>query len=493
MKKSTKFSVLFSIVILITSYCTYVHNYSSPDGAFWDENYYIASAQKYLNGIFFMHEHPPLGQMLIALGEKLLHGNAQSDQFINADKVGDFPKGFSFEGYRLFPVLSAWLTPCVFFGILTLLTNSHIIGLLLSFLYLFDNALIVHSRGAMLDAPLMLFASLTILFFLLALRWKKDISRLIIYSIFLGFSFALVATTKLTGLILILLFPLLVWKLFPNWQKICLFLGLSLIAFSLTFVTIWQIHFSLGFSINPNLKNSGHYDASPEYKELIAQRKQGSLISFPLKIRDSFSYVKQYQKGVPILNLCKSSENGSPAFFWPLGARSINYRWETPDAGKSYRYLYLQSNPVIWLIGLFGVISTTSLLLISLFFPLKDPIENRFLIVTFLILYWGYMVIVSQLNRVMYLYHYFPPLLFSFCLFALWVKEIKRIGKWLLTKKRKTLILAVLAACILIAYRFYSPLTYYQPLTDDQFRQRMIFSLWDLRCVKCDRTSFFRP
>ena len=111
---------------------------------------------------------------------------------------------------------------------------------------------------------------------------------------------------------------------------------------------------------------------------------------------------------------------------------------------------------------------------------------------TFLILYWAYMVIVSRLNRVMYLYHYFPPLLFSFCLFALWVKEIKRIGKWLLTKKRKTLILAVLAACILIAYRFYSPLTYYQPLTDDQFRQRMIFSLWDLRCVNCDRTSFFK-
>jgi dolichyl-phosphate-mannose--protein O-mannosyl transferase len=53
--------------------------------------------------------------------------------------------------------------------------------------------------------------------------------------------------------------------------------------------------------------------------------------------------------------------------------------------------------------------------------------------------------------------------------------------------------MAVLASAILVSYRFYSPLTYYQPLTDEQFRQRMIFPLWDLRCVNCERTGFFRP
>ncbi|HEY9706312.1 MAG TPA: phospholipid carrier-dependent glycosyltransferase, partial [Allocoleopsis sp.] len=65
-----------AFLILIISYFTYFHGYDKPQAVFWDENYYLASSQKYLNRIFFMHEHPPLGQMLIALGEKLLHGNS---------------------------------------------------------------------------------------------------------------------------------------------------------------------------------------------------------------------------------------------------------------------------------------------------------------------------------------------------------------------------------------------------------------------------------
>ena len=63
-------------VVLIVSYFTYFHRYPSPAAPFWDENYYIPDAQKYLNGIFFMDIHPPLGKMLIALGEWLLHPNA---------------------------------------------------------------------------------------------------------------------------------------------------------------------------------------------------------------------------------------------------------------------------------------------------------------------------------------------------------------------------------------------------------------------------------
>ena len=49
--------------------------YGQPSSLFWDENYHIASAERYLQGKFFMEPHPGLGKMFIALGELILHPN----------------------------------------------------------------------------------------------------------------------------------------------------------------------------------------------------------------------------------------------------------------------------------------------------------------------------------------------------------------------------------------------------------------------------------
>ncbi|AIE72763.1 MULTISPECIES: phospholipid carrier-dependent glycosyltransferase [unclassified Synechocystis] len=484
-------NILLAITILIISYYTYFHKYNNPQAVFWDENYHIPAAQKYLNHTFFMYEHPPLGPMLIALGESLVHPNNLFNQFNDVYYAKDFPADFSFAGYRLVPTICAWLLPIIFFYIALNLVGNNIIAFLLSFLILFDNAMIVHFRAAMLDAPLMLFIGLSILFFLLALKNKKHSERLAIASIGLGISVGLVATTKVTGLIILLLIPLLFSKLFPDWPKITLSLGLFLIGFILTFIMVWQIHFSITKNVNPSLDNGGYFNISTEYAELIDGNRQSEIWSFPLRIQEHFNHVKNYQKGVPKLDLSKPDENGSPSLFWPLGARAINYRWETAD-GIFYKYLYLQANPVIWFLGLSGVLGTTALIFVYIFFPLREPLKNRFLVATFLLLYWSYMVIISQLGRVMYLYHYFPALLFSFCLFAILVEEARQIGNLLLTTRYKILILAVLSAAILVSYRFYGPLTYYQPLNDEQFRQRMIFPLWDLRCVNCERKGFYK-
>ena len=96
--------------LAVLSYATIVSGFSRPQALFWDENYHIASAQKYLNGVFFMEPHPPLGKLLIAAGEGLLQRNDRNDQFIDTDYATNPPEGFDFTGYRLFPVLFAWLT-----------------------------------------------------------------------------------------------------------------------------------------------------------------------------------------------------------------------------------------------------------------------------------------------------------------------------------------------------------------------------------------------
>ena len=115
---------LFLGFVILLSYFTYFHRYWEPQAVFWDENYHIASAQKYLHGIYFMEQHPPLGKLLIALGEKMLHPNEKTDQFIGTDYGTDFAAGFSFAGYRFFSALLAWWTAPVMFLLFAMLRRS---------------------------------------------------------------------------------------------------------------------------------------------------------------------------------------------------------------------------------------------------------------------------------------------------------------------------------------------------------------------------------
>ncbi|MBI2523733.1 phospholipid carrier-dependent glycosyltransferase, partial [Candidatus Peregrinibacteria bacterium] len=165
-------TILCLVLVTLLSFLTYVPNFWTPQAFFWDENYHIASAQKYLNRTFFMEPHPPLGKLVIAAGEALLNFNERDDQFIGTDYAKDPPPGFNFAGYRLFPALLAWLTAPILFLALVLAIGNPIFALLASFLYIFDTALIVHLRGAMLEPPYLFGSVLTILAFLLLREWK---------------------------------------------------------------------------------------------------------------------------------------------------------------------------------------------------------------------------------------------------------------------------------------------------------------------------------
>ncbi|MCC6220748.1 MAG: phospholipid carrier-dependent glycosyltransferase [Deltaproteobacteria bacterium] len=487
------FKFLFCLnVVLTASFFTYWQNYQQPSAFFWDENYHIASAQKYLNRVFFMEQHPPLGKLLIALGEKLLNANQQNDSFINSDYAKDMPKGFSFAGYRFFPTLSAWLNSGLFFAILLLATNRYVLSLSLSSLYIFENANIVHSRSAMLEGPLLFFIDLAILLFLLAWKFREHWSARNLIPLFFGISLGCAISTKLTGLILLILLPA---SFFIFRDKVSRFLAFAVISTTsalLAIAVIWQIHFSLGERVIGGLPNEGYYGASEELKDIIDSKESLTFENFFCMLRDSVSYVATYNKGVPRLDLCKPDENGSPFFLWPVGGRSINYRWEEVGS-QSYRYLYLQVNPAIWLCGLMGVLLTVALLLSDLLFVElrgQKSERNYFLIITFLSLYLAYMLAMSRFERVMYLYHYFPALIFSFILFALAVGEIKSIAgrKLGATYRLKSAIAFILIT--LGCYCYYYPLTYYQPISNKDLRDRAILSIWDLRCAKCERNNY---
>ncbi len=479
---------LFLVLVTLLGFFTYFYRYWDPPHVFWDENYHIASAQKYLHGVYFMEQHPPLGKLLVALGEKIVHPNERTDQFLGTDYGTQFD-GISFAGYRLFSALFAWLAAPLLYLVFLKISKNPLVAFLLSFLYVFDNALIVHSRGAMLEGPLIFFCcGFLLLFFHLLDQEKMGDRKFLWMSVAIGAVFGLIMTTKVLGLIFVLLFGALLWKMFPNLHRIGQFVVLSLLGFLVVYVGVWQTHFALGSTINPALPDQGYYQASQGYKNILAEGKNGSLFSFPTMIADSLRFVGHYNAGAPRLDLCKRDENGSPFYFWPFGARAINYRWETPN-GQEYRYLYLVANPVVWWGAFASVVLAGALLLLSYVTPLQHAVKNRFLLTVFLGTYASYMIAISRITRVLYLYHYFIPLLLSFVLFALMVDEIRSFGRRLVTDRERIVALFGFGALAFAAFAFFSPLTYYQPLSDGQMQLRSLVPLWEVHCVKCQQES----
>jgi dolichyl-phosphate-mannose--protein O-mannosyl transferase len=59
------------LFVVFVSFFTHFRGYQKPAHFFWDENYHVPSAYKYLHKTFYMEPHPPLGKLFIAWGEYL--------------------------------------------------------------------------------------------------------------------------------------------------------------------------------------------------------------------------------------------------------------------------------------------------------------------------------------------------------------------------------------------------------------------------------------
>ncbi len=477
--------ILLSLLIL--SGIVYITNYWHPNGLFWDENYHIASAQKYIDGVMFMEPHPPLGKQLIALGEKIfnilgVNKNIDKSYFNTTDYITSVPENFSFAGFRFASTIFGMLSVIVFFLILSTIFKNDLYALLFTSLYLFDNAITMHSRSTMLEGIQLFFVLLSILYFLKSLQKNiRSIKEYFLLGIFSG----LAISVKLNSAILLLLFVFLAWEDHKNNIFNFSFSVGMIKDFSLkTLISIIGIilplfiSFYLHFAICKNVIDGRTYNASSQYREILLKEETANPLNFFTMLSDYIQYIDRYEKGVPKWDPTKVGENGSPAFMWPFGYKSINYRWTKWRSVVSY--MYLQGNPLIWFLGLFGIILSFVLVVGKLFFNLTVKDQNRFKLITyFSILYFSYMIAMIKIERVMYLYHYFIALLFSFILFALIFLEFFK--DYIEKNDKLTLTIASLMAIEIIAvFLFYSPFSYYIPLDSIQFMQRVWSRVWGL-------------
>jgi len=147
-------------LMLITLFVK-LHNVDSPSSVVFDEVHFGKFAGLYINRTYFFDVHPPLGKMLFA-GVAYLSG---FDAKYGFENIGErIPPNVPYYQMRLFSAFcGAMLVPLAY---LTLRTCgcSHISALFASIMILFDNGYSLQSKFIFLDGSMLLFLSLSTLF-----------------------------------------------------------------------------------------------------------------------------------------------------------------------------------------------------------------------------------------------------------------------------------------------------------------------------------------
>lgn len=485
-------TIFFIILILISSFITRFYNLSNPPNLIFDEHYFIPMADKYIRGEFYGDPHPPLGRLLITAGA-LVYPDDQSDDLALHHKSSMQPADIL--KYRIVTASFGALVPLLVFLITKIFTQSNTFAFLASYLTIFDNALTLHTRFALFDEILIFFVLLSFLLSLLYIKYTSSSKEIIFdtknllkrFAILLaaGIFAGAALSTKLIGLSSVaFLYIAIIYKTYKdrfslNLKSHILILAqilLSFFAISSIFLLSHKIHFDLFNMSGENLN-----EFSPDFQECVLEDKSKckmSLISMTLEsVRWSFNY----EKHVPSLDLCKPDEMGSAPYRWPFMGRVIALSF-TNHKGiplTEVSYIYLTGNPLVWYLGLLGVVISISLCISSVFL-LKSSIDKKllFLIFAYLINFIPYFFI----DRVMYFYHYFIALIFSLILFSMLVQKFYYLHlKSRISKMFGTICMIILLLLVLTSFLLYAPLTYNKRISTDYMQKLIITDFWNLK------------
>ena len=310
--------------------------------------------------------------------------------------------------------------------------------------------------------------------------------------VWLGTLVGLTIAIKLNGAVLLLLpVALFLAEQWParhaaRWTAVARRFALAVSAFCVPALLVFFGSFYIFIATATEVVPGHTYKASPEYLQHLHDHTTWTPAGFSVGLRDHLRYIAEYADGVPRLDVCKPGENGSVATRWPLGGKTINYRWNRQIVqGVSYvDYTYLVANPVVWLSVLGGIALSISLVLGRLVFGHAITRQRDYYwAALFTSLYMAYFVAILQIERVMYLYHYFLPLMFGIAnLAVVWnylFGASLASGRW---HPRINLLAFLLLAAAVFAY--FAPLTYGWPLSTAQMERRMWFDVWGLEPVR---------
>jgi dolichyl-phosphate-mannose-protein mannosyltransferase len=455
---------LAAALVAVVSSLTLFIGLGAPAQPIWDESYYLTSTQRYLEGTAQFASHPPLGLMLIAAGAALSddHRGVDAHRLATAKAIAGeaMPRHYAYLRVRLASATFGVIGAVLFFQLMLSLTGRTLAALLLSNLYIFENAFIVQFRAGHLDAFQVVFVLSALLLFTRGVaRGQAKASE----DFALGLACGLAATVRLNGVFLIPLGVLLtahrLWRAGGDraaWMRTIRDGALMALGFLLAATAVMTIDVAISRRPPDLATPAGQRDAgfvSPAYGAYLDGERPLSPGVVLAAAADYRRYIAADFDG-----MARADANGSSPIAWPLHRGTISYRWDSD--GVTTRYLQLAGNRGGWAVSLAGLIAAAILVFTR---DWTDP-RRRDLAAMLLATHAGFMILHVALgqHRVMYLYHYFPGLLLGFVLAALSFTEARarwpELGVW-----RGGL--AVVAVLHLACFAFEAPLTYHRPLS----------------------------
>jgi dolichyl-phosphate-mannose-protein mannosyltransferase len=469
------------IVSIIAAFNLFSH-LGEPTGPLWDENYYITSTARYETGTAQFASHPPLGLMLIAAGDVIYGANANQDAFrIGADKKisGEaMPADFSYIGVRWMSALFGTLAAGLVFLLLVSLLDSLTTALVFSTPFIFDTALIAQFRAAHLDAFQIFFVLAALL--VVARAGKAGDHAIGRYALAFGFACGLATMVRANAILLLATGVVIIGHAWlaerAHTRRIADAIrnGISIAAgFGLAVVAVASLH--LLVSPNPPRMGTpaGDKDSmfvSGPYLDYLEHRRG---FSTPVL----WSAMQGYNRfmAADLQGIGTTDPNGSTPLQWIVGQLPISYRWDSD--GVRISNVWLVANPAGWLVSIAGVIAT--ILLLARKFSGRRALHapTNITLSAALLLTWVLFMITYQwltLHRVMYLYHYFLPLIIGWILAALaWQQITERIRKRHIGATLPSLVVIT----VLVGFVFLSPFALHQPLTPSQCKFRSSLSV----------------
>lgn len=430
--------------LFIASFLLHIWSIGKPGIPAFDEVHFATYSAEYARHETHFDIHPPLGKLLYAAVLTFFPTSTYYEAnfiAINTQDGGLEYKGlyrpfgtFPYVALRILASFFGALLPVLGYLLLKELTDNPYAPLLGGLFLLFENALLMETRLILLNGMFLTFGLASLLLFF----GRKQNIYLAGILLGLALSIKLSAIVFVALICLSLIFP--VPRNIPfkkHGSMIATTIGIALFVLMLGVVSHFlfssptdQISLLQKFGSPGLVALPASFNSLSPFFQNIFHLINATLLQF-------HAMVSNYIAGVV------SHEAMSAWYTWPFMSGGFTYFNSGMDQTIFFtplRVLFqahsgimsLTGNPVLWLFGI------ASVLLTGVFLIRKKRgvlLSNAALVLT---LGWvaGILPFASIVNRVSFLYHYFPPLLFSLLLAAYWLGILlervpPRIGKWL--------------------------------------------------------------
>lgn len=419
------------VLLFVLGTITHAIGLAYPRQVVFDEVHWGKSVTAYCcTGQRVFDVHPPHGKLLLTIGAKL------------AGYKGDLPFqaiGESYGDTRLFlfrsiPALAGIAIPLLFLLLLRCLGASAPTAFLGGLLVALDNAMLLETHVLLFDG-LLVAAILASLVLLLAADRSVSRTRVLLLMAGSGAMAGLAAGIKFTGLVSIALISIyLAVRVLSSRGEFTRRLQQWLViaaAAGLVYLGGWAIHFAV-------LPNPGPADAfHPTTGHFIEDLKVVHRTMLAANV-----------------NLAQQHPDASSPLSWPW-MRVPPYFWTGSGAT-----IYLVGNPVVWWGAslLFIVVLVNQMLMKVTRLRIDGGVSRALMLWLPIVGYAIAFLPFFGIKRVLFLYHYFTPLLFSLAVVLLWLERagwIRAEG----TGRQRPSYYGVIAAAI-VAFLLLSPLTY---------------------------------